>query len=222
MPSPACPVTPPFPPQLLRNDRGTGPSPCGQPGAVSERCARLFSVSCYFYGFVFGYAIPPPPLITHSSPPPSLVRLFTGFRATGRDNCRVNGRSMGGVMLFLLRDVSCLYLLTNTIIPILFSKQFTRKRRFKSGGARAETDEKEDRRRAVAAGRQVVSTPRRPFSFSSSPFFNPPLRRRRCPPQRLLRDPRRRGVRLGGTGHGEGDRWKRRTGDGQSQRDDRR
>ena len=68
MPSPACPVTPPFPPQLLRTDRGTGPSPCGQPGAVSERCARSFSVSCYFYGFVFGYAIPPPPLTTHSSP----------------------------------------------------------------------------------------------------------------------------------------------------------
>ena len=59
--------------------------------------------------------------------------------------------------MFLLRDFSCPYLLTNTIIPILFSKQFTRKRRFKWGGARAETDEKEDRRRAVAAGWQVVS-----------------------------------------------------------------
>ena len=79
MPSPACPVTPPFPPQLLRNDRGTGPSPCGQPGAVSERCARLFSVSCYFYGFVFGYAIPP--LLSPPTPPPSFLGPFVhGFQ----------------------------------------------------------------------------------------------------------------------------------------------
>ena len=94
MPSPACPVTPPFPPQLLRNDRGTGPSPCGQPGAVSERCAKLFLVSCYFYSFVFGYQCPPS---SHHPlpPPPSLVRPFADLRATGRANCRANGRSNG-------------------------------------------------------------------------------------------------------------------------------
>ena len=147
---------------------------------------------------------PPPPLTTHSSP---LLPWSVCSRVSGPLAVTIAGSmagQWGGVMLFLLRHFSCICLLTNTIIPIFFSKQFTRKRRFKWGGARAETDEKEDRRRAVAAGRQVVSTPRRPISFSSSHFINPPLCRRRCPPQRLLSDPRRRGVRLGGTGHGRG------------------
>ena len=71
-----------------------------------------------------------------------MVNGLTSGRANTRANIRANSQisgplagpmagPMGGVMFFLLRDFSCQYLLTNTIIPILFSKRFTRKRRFK-------------------------------------------------------------------------------------------
>ena len=72
-----------------------------------------------------------------------------------------------------------------------------------TGGAPAE---EEGRAREVvaavtAAGRKVVRTPRPPFYFLLF-FSNLPLRRCRCPPQRVRHGPRRRGVCLGGTGHG--------------------
>ena len=76
----------------------------------------------------------------------------------------------------------------------------------------------------VAVGRQAVSTPRPPFrfpfSFSSSPSSNPPRRRGRCTPQWVRRGPRRRGVRLGGTGHGR--RARRGGGEGQGRGEWRR